>query len=98
MTDTKVEAAKQLLASGQPPREVSSNLRVSMATRYRWVLPPIVGSILSTRFRCSLSGRRSCRWHGVGLRQNRFESSPGPAAIHNLEQKAPRQCDTESDR
>jgi hypothetical protein len=37
MTDTKVEAAKQLLASGQPPREVASNLGVSMATLYRWV-------------------------------------------------------------
>jgi DNA invertase Pin-like site-specific DNA recombinase len=37
MTDTKVEAAKQLLASGQPPREVASNLGVSMATLYSWV-------------------------------------------------------------
>ena len=36
--------------------------------------------------------------HGLGLRQNRFESSPGPAAIHNLEQEAPRQRDTKSDR
>jgi predicted DNA-binding transcriptional regulator AlpA len=33
MTDTKVEAAKQLL----PPREVASNLGVSMAALYRWV-------------------------------------------------------------
>ncbi|MHB1525540.1 MAG: recombinase family protein [Candidatus Dormibacteria bacterium] len=35
MTDSKVEAAKQLLASGHPPREVASNLGVSIATLYR---------------------------------------------------------------
>jgi DNA invertase Pin-like site-specific DNA recombinase len=37
MTDSKVEAAKQLLASGHVPREVASNLGVSVATLYRWV-------------------------------------------------------------
>lgn len=37
MTGSKVEAAKQLLASGTPPREVASNLGVSIATLYRWV-------------------------------------------------------------
>jgi DNA invertase Pin-like site-specific DNA recombinase len=35
MTDSKVEAAKQLLASGHPPREVAANLSVSIATLYR---------------------------------------------------------------
>ncbi len=37
MTDGKVEAAKQLLASGRPPRDVAATLGVSLATLYRWV-------------------------------------------------------------
>jgi len=37
MTDGKVEAARSLLASGIPPREVASTLGVSLATLYRWV-------------------------------------------------------------
>jgi DNA invertase Pin-like site-specific DNA recombinase len=37
MTDRKVDAAKQLLASGLPPREVASDLGVSIATLYRWL-------------------------------------------------------------
>jgi DNA invertase Pin-like site-specific DNA recombinase len=37
MTDSKVESAKRLLASGVPPREVASNLSVSVATLYRWL-------------------------------------------------------------
>jgi DNA invertase Pin-like site-specific DNA recombinase len=37
MTDRKVEAAKQLLANRTPPREVASDLGVSVATLYRWV-------------------------------------------------------------
>jgi DNA invertase Pin-like site-specific DNA recombinase len=37
MTDSKVEAAKQLLANRTPPREVASNLGVSVATLYRWL-------------------------------------------------------------
>lgn len=37
MTDSKVEAAKRLIIDGLPPREVASNLGVSMATLYRWL-------------------------------------------------------------
>ena len=37
MTDGKVDAAQQLLASGLPPREVASILGVSIATLYRWL-------------------------------------------------------------
>jgi DNA invertase Pin-like site-specific DNA recombinase len=37
MTDSKIESAKQLLAKGIPPREVASNLGVSVPTLYRWV-------------------------------------------------------------
>jgi DNA invertase Pin-like site-specific DNA recombinase len=37
MTDTKVQAAKQLLVSGSPPQEVASSLGVSVATRHRWL-------------------------------------------------------------
>jgi len=37
MTDSKVEAAKKLLASGVEPREVAKNLGVSVPTLYRWV-------------------------------------------------------------
>jgi len=33
-----VKAAKQLLASGVPPRDVAKNLDVSVLTLYRWVL------------------------------------------------------------
>ena len=39
MTDSKVAAAKRLLASGLLPREVAANLGVSIATLYRWVGP-----------------------------------------------------------
>jgi DNA invertase Pin-like site-specific DNA recombinase len=37
MTDSKIESAKKLLASGVPPREVAKNLGVSVPTLYRWV-------------------------------------------------------------
>ena len=37
MTETKVKAAKKLLASGVPARDVASNLGVSIPTLYRWV-------------------------------------------------------------
>ena len=37
MTESKVESAKRLLAQGMPPREVASNLDVSIPTLYRWL-------------------------------------------------------------
>jgi len=37
MTVSKVEAAKKLLAEGMPPRDVATNLGVSIPTLYRWV-------------------------------------------------------------
>ena len=37
MTDSKIASAKQLLASGVPPREVATNLGVSVPTLYRWI-------------------------------------------------------------
>ena len=37
MTDSKIESARKLLASGVPPREVAKNLGVSIPTLYRWV-------------------------------------------------------------
>jgi DNA invertase Pin-like site-specific DNA recombinase len=37
MTDSKVEAARQLLGNGVPAQEVASNLSVSVATLYRWL-------------------------------------------------------------
>ena len=37
MTDSKIESAKTLLASGLPPKEVARNLGVSIPTLYRWV-------------------------------------------------------------
>jgi DNA invertase Pin-like site-specific DNA recombinase len=37
MTDAKVEAARKLLASGTPPREVATSLGVSIPTLYRWL-------------------------------------------------------------
>ena len=44
MTDGKVEAARQLLVSGLPPREVASTLGVSLATLYRWVPAGVTSS------------------------------------------------------
>ena len=37
MTDSKIKAAKRLLASGVSAREVAANLGVSVPTLYRWI-------------------------------------------------------------
>lgn len=37
MTESKVEAAKKLLATGIDPRDVAKNLGVSVPTLYRWI-------------------------------------------------------------
>jgi len=37
MTEGIIRSAKKLLASGVPPREVASNLGVSVPTLYRWI-------------------------------------------------------------
>jgi DNA invertase Pin-like site-specific DNA recombinase len=37
MTDSKIQSAKKLLASGVPPRDVAKNLGVSLPTLYRWI-------------------------------------------------------------
>ena len=37
MTESKIESAKILLASGIPPKDVAKNLGVSIPTLYRWV-------------------------------------------------------------
>jgi DNA invertase Pin-like site-specific DNA recombinase len=37
MTDSKIKSAKKLLASGVPPRDVVSDLGVSVPTLYRWI-------------------------------------------------------------
>lgn len=37
MTDSKLVAAKRLLESGRPPREVAENLGLSIPTLYRWI-------------------------------------------------------------
>ena len=37
MTDKKLSAARKLLASGTPPREVAQNLGISVPTLYRWL-------------------------------------------------------------
>ena len=37
MTESKVESAKKLLASGVPAKDVAKNLGVSVPTLYRWV-------------------------------------------------------------
>ena len=35
--DRKIKSAKKLIASGVPPRDVASNLGVSLPTLYRWI-------------------------------------------------------------
>jgi DNA invertase Pin-like site-specific DNA recombinase len=37
MTESKIESARKLLASGMPARDVAQNLSVSVPTLYRWV-------------------------------------------------------------
>lgn len=37
MTDSKIESAKKLLASGVPHKDVAKNLGVSVPTLYRWI-------------------------------------------------------------
>lgn len=37
LTDSKIDSAKKLLASGVPPRDVAKDLGVSLATLYRWI-------------------------------------------------------------
>jgi transposase len=37
MTESKIESAKKLLASGVPAKDVAKNLDVSIPTLYRWV-------------------------------------------------------------
>lgn len=37
MTDSKIESAKKLLATGRPPRDVAKDLGVSVPTLYRWI-------------------------------------------------------------
>ncbi len=37
MTDSKIESAKKLLATGIPPKDVAKNLGISIPTLYRWV-------------------------------------------------------------
>ena len=37
MTDSKIKAARRLLAGGTPPRDVANNLGVSVPTLYRWL-------------------------------------------------------------
>ena len=37
MTDSKLEAAKKLLASGVAPKDVAGNLGISVPTLYRWI-------------------------------------------------------------
>jgi DNA invertase Pin-like site-specific DNA recombinase len=37
MTDSKIKSAKKLPASGLPPRDVATNLGISVPTLYRWI-------------------------------------------------------------
>ena len=37
MTDSKIESAKKLLASGIPPRDVATYLGISVPTLFRWI-------------------------------------------------------------
>lgn len=37
MTDSKIESAKKLIASGISPRDVADNLNISIPTLYRWL-------------------------------------------------------------
>ena len=37
MTNSKIESAKRLLADGVPPKDVASDLSISVPTLYRWL-------------------------------------------------------------
>jgi DNA invertase Pin-like site-specific DNA recombinase len=43
MSESKLESAKKLLASGIPPKEVAKNLGISVPTLYRWI--PAAGAL-----------------------------------------------------
>ncbi len=45
MTESKIEAAKQLLLSGTPPKDVAQNLGISVPTLYRWLPASTLESI-----------------------------------------------------
>ncbi len=46
MSNSKMESAKKLLASGMLPKDVAHNLGISVPTLYRWI--PAAGSISET--------------------------------------------------
>ena len=52
MTDSKIKSAKKLLASGVPPRDVATNLGISVPTLYRWI--PASSHLLLFAFACFL--------------------------------------------
>jgi len=45
MTESKMQAAKQLLATGAHPKEVTKNLGISISTLYRWIPGAAVTSL-----------------------------------------------------
>ena len=47
MTDSKIDMAKKLLASGITPRDVAKNLGISVPTLYRWIPAASQASVFS---------------------------------------------------
>lgn len=63
MTDSKIESAKKLLASGVPPKDVAKNLGVSIPTLYAGCQP-----LRTLSVRCFPFSETTPRW-GVADRQ-----------------------------
>ena len=59
MTESKIESARKLLASGMPARDVAQNLSVSVPTLYRWV-PVSAQHLACSVFRFRLVTQSRC--------------------------------------
>ena len=69
MTDSKIESAKKLLASGVPPKDVAKNLGVSIPTPKRWV--PASTHAFSVLYFPFSETTLQRRFHGTGQRRHR---------------------------
>ena len=65
MTESRIRSAKKLLASGVPPRDVASNLGVSVPTLYRWIPPQPTLNVLFCPFSEATPRTGSGKWKSL---------------------------------
>jgi len=76
MTDSKIESAKKLLASGIPPRDVAKNLGVSIPTLYRWAIRFLRRPLLPNHFKRRLNDNNQIAINCSTLSQAKTFSIP----------------------